>query len=140
MWRFLFKRLWAHVMFYSIYVSILFYTNSNPLSREKGFYAALAIPTLLLLGTIITAVSKERHLDRLGKRAPAVRSWAPYGLDTLFWALYYFSHWRNHEFWYFVFESNGNKWNPWTVEELTVGERIIFTADEENIKAVLATQ
>ena len=29
---------------------------------------------------------------------------------------------------------------PYTVEAITVGERIIFTADEENVKAILATQ
>lgn len=39
-----------------------------------------------------------------------------------------------------MFGGSGNPKNPYTVESITVGERIIFTADEENIKAILATQ
>ena len=38
------------------------------------------------------------------------------------------------------FHENGNPKNPYTVEAITIGERIVFTADEENIKAILATQ
>lgn len=66
--------------------------------------------------------------------------YVPFGLLTIGRAIYYFSHYRNHEFWWGMFLQNGMPQNPYTVESITVGERIIFTADEENIKAILATQ
>jgi hypothetical protein len=47
---------------------------------------------------------------------------------------------RNHEFWFQIFESYGHTKNPYTVEAITIRERIIFTSDEENVKAILATQ
>jgi hypothetical protein len=38
------------------------------------------------------------------------------------------------------FSFNTNPHNRYTVESIAIGERMIFTSDEENIKAVLATQ
>ena len=67
-------------------------------------------------------------------------SYVPFGLLSLFRAIWYFSHYRNHEFWWKMFTEGGNPKKPYTVETLIIGERIIFTADEENIKAILATQ
>lgn len=34
---------------------------------------------------------------------------------------------------------NGKKF-PYTVETITIGGRLVLTADEENVKAILATQ
>lgn len=55
-------------------------------------------------------------------------------------ALYYFSKHRNHEFWLKFFKRTEDKTYPYTVESVTLGGRIVFTADEENVKAILATQ
>lgn len=46
----------------------------------------------------------------------------------------------NLKFWHKNFMLYGNKNNPYTVEACPGGERIIFTADPENIKAILAAQ
>lgn len=48
---------------------------------------------------------------------------------------------RNHEFWWTNFEK-ASKGGPsrWTIETITLGERVVLTADEENMKAILATQ
>lgn len=138
MWRFLFKRLWANTLLYTLFLATTLTLIQTPTPSTK--IILLLAPTILYLNSLARAILSERKLSRLGHHAPAVGSWAPYGLDTLFWAMYYFSHHRNHEFWYYVFGFNTNVENPWTVEEITVGERIVFTADEENVKAVLATQ
>jgi cytochrome P450 len=45
---------------------------------------------------------------------------------------------KNLEMWRELFASIGG--NKWTAETRTLGRRIVFTADPENIKAILATQ
>ncbi|KAK5138075.1 hypothetical protein LTR08_005873 [Meristemomyces frigidus] len=89
---------------------------------------------------LINAIVHEHKIDALGKRAPAVRTWTPWNVWLLFSAMWYFAHHRNHEWWWSIFETRGNKHIPYTVEAITVGDRIIFTADEENVKAILAAQ
>ena len=46
----------------------------------------------------------------------------------------------NLRFWHKNFMLYGNPANPYNIEAYPAGERIILTADPENIKAVLATQ
>ena len=46
---------------------------------------------------------------------------------------------RNLETWEWLFKS-GNENNPYTVETNVVGARLLFTADTENIKAILTSQ
>ena len=46
----------------------------------------------------------------------------------------------NLKFWHKNFMTWGNPNNPYTCEANAGGERIVFTADPENIKAILATQ
>ncbi|KAK3394178.1 cytochrome P450 [Podospora didyma] len=43
---------------------------------------------------------------------------------------------QNLQFWRFIFDST----NSWTAESRIIGRRVVFTADPENIKAILATQ
>jgi hypothetical protein len=139
MLRYLFQRLWANTLVYLTLIAATTAAFSAPWLRI--FYlACLALSTLWYITTITYAYDEERRLQRLGKHAPSVHSYLPWGIDTILRALYAFSQWRNHEFWYWMFACNRNKENPYTVEEITVGQRIIFTADEENIKAVLATR
>lgn len=119
-----------------IYVLYRLQDVANPI-LIAGFSAAT---TVYYLNLLITAATREIQLDRLGKRAPSHRTWTPWNVKMLIQAVYLFSRNRNHEWWWAKFEKNGNKNLPYTVEAITVGERIVFTADEENIKAILATQ
>jgi len=48
---------------------------------------------------------------------------------------------KNLEFWEWMFENYGTAASPYTVESTVGGDkRVIFTADPENIKAILTTQ
>ena len=134
-----FQRFWAQTILYLTFIPICLYYIS-PSTPNIVAYTLLTTSTLFFLRSATLAILAERKLARLGHRAPRVSDWAPFGLGTLAKALYYFSNWRNHEFWWKVFYENGNPKNPYTVEAITIGERIVFTADEENIKAILATQ
>jgi hypothetical protein len=135
---FVLKRIWANTL---LYLAILFtIPYANTLIPRTLIYALSAVLTAYFASSVINAIQIERKISSLGQHAPTVGSYAPYGFDTLARAVYAFSQWKNHEFWYWAFSFNKNEQNPWTVEDVTVGQRIIFTADEENIKAVLATK
>ena len=103
-------------------------------------YGLLGLLGFYLTRAIYYAVSREWTLDSLGKRAWRMTDYSPFGIYTLVRALRDFSRYRNHEFWWKNFLGYGNPRNPYTVEGIVFGERIVFTSDEENIKAVLATQ
>lgn len=45
-----------------------------------------------------------------------------------------------HEFWWDLYSKHGNPARPWTIESSVLGGRNILTSDEDNIKAILATQ
>lgn len=47
---------------------------------------------------------------------------------------------ENLRFWHSLFRKYGHPSNPFTVETSVLGIRLVFTADPENIKAILATQ
>ena len=136
---FAFERVWAQVFIYlSLIPIILLYARY--LVTPVLAYALLIAATLYIGQLTTSAVLAEQDIDARGQRAPRVKDYAPFGMGTLIQALYYFSNWRNHEFWWHVFLTYGNPKNPYTVESITLGQRLVFTADEENIKAILATQ
>lgn len=132
------ERGWPHVLVYLFITSAAWYARHW--TQETIAYAILATTTLYYGKVGLDVLRTEAKIDGLGKRAPSVRSHAPFGLDVLAQALWYFSHYRNHEFWWQIFGKFGNPKNPYTVEAITAGQRLVFTADEENIKAILATQ
>lgn len=116
-------------------------------SLQLGPYTTPLTSTILfLLLTTWYLLKLHHHLQqtllirRLGKQAPIVRTYTPFNVGFLVQALWYFSQQRNHELWWKLFRTVGNPKRPYTVEAVTVGQRIIFTADEENVKAILATQ
>ncbi|KAK5168735.1 uncharacterized protein LTR77_006044 [Saxophila tyrrhenica] len=138
MLRHLTERTWANTIVFFTFIITL-----SCFSRYIStfiFFGSYATSLYFYLSLTSNAVSEERKLDNLGKRAPSIPSYAPWGLDILFRALYAFTQWRNHEFWYYAFSQNKNANNQWTVEAMTLGQRLTFTADEENIKAILATK
>ena len=62
------------------------------------------------------------------------------GLDMLYEGVTYFLRDENLKFWHKNFMLYGKPENPYTLEAHAFGERIIFTVDPENVKALLATQ
>ncbi|KAF2770368.1 putative P450 monooxygenase [Teratosphaeria nubilosa] len=102
-------------------------------------YGLAAVNFVYLAHCLVTAAVSERKIDRLGKRAPTYRTATPWNLGMLWEGVYYALTHRNHEFWWKAFKS-ANPNIPYTVEVVPLGMRMIFTADEENTKAILATQ
>merc|ERR1712070_1101313 len=131
-------RIWTPTLLYGsiAYAILRFAGDAHPTIP----YGAVGVIAIYYLNLFVTAAVREIQLDQLGKRAPSRRTWTPWNVQLLFQALYLFSKNRSHEWWWNNFKTSGNKNLPYTVEAITVGERIVFTADEENIKAILATQ
>jgi hypothetical protein len=62
-------------------------------------------------------------------------------LGFIYNAVWHMVRHRNHEFWWSIFDNvKVAGQSLWTIETILMGERIVFTADDENIKAILATQ
>ncbi len=64
----------------------------------------------------------------------------PAGLDLTYRGVTAAIRHRNLEFWEWLFTSFGTAGSPYTVEAQVGPQRFIFTAEPENIKAILATQ
>jgi hypothetical protein len=104
-------------------------------------YAVIALISVWYANSIVHHVSQEARIDAQGGlRAPVTRSPTPFNLGNLIRTIYAFSQHRNHEIWWEFFNNHGNKNRPWTVETVMAGQRLVLTADEDNIKAILATQ
>jgi hypothetical protein len=80
----------------------------------------------------------DARIRKLGARAPVRISYVPWGLDMAYDVVKYALNDKIYEMWITMFE----KWcGPgWYTIEAGVGQRIILTAEPENIKAILATQ
>ncbi|KAF2152710.1 cytochrome P450 [Myriangium duriaei CBS 260.36] len=97
---------------------------------------------LFLLHLVYAHIRLERKIKALGGgRGPSYRSsWIPWGIGFVRNNLKHASAYEDHEFWSTTMKENGNPNRPWTFEVNLVGQRTLFTADEDNIKAILATQ
>ncbi|KAK0734105.1 cytochrome P450 [Lasiosphaeria miniovina] len=71
-----------------------------------------------------------------GQRAPSIPSRLPFGISIVAETIRMAKQHRNIDFWRGVFSST----DAWTAECRIIGQRMVFTADPENIKAILATQ
>lgn len=98
---------------------------------------AFSLLLALFLRLAFLAFLQHQRIARLGKRAPKIDSCVPLaGLDIVVRGILahkrhrIFQHWRDHYF----------RPGIWTVETSVVGRRVIFTADPENIKAILSSQ
>lgn len=81
---------------------------------------------------------RDARIRKLGARAPTRTSYLPWGLDLAYDAVSYAMRDETYIMWTTMFE----KWcgpGRYTVEA-GVGERVILTAEPDNIKAILATQ
>lgn len=84
---------------------------------------------------------EHRLIKRLGGYAPSLSGWLPFNLDLVYRSLYLSCNYRDLDFWHFLYKrcSLSSSASP-TAEFRIVGQRFVFTADPENIKAILATQ
>jgi cytochrome P450 len=106
-----------------------------------------SIPTsYILLGTaalfvgyiVATKISTNARIKRLGARAPIRTSYLPWGLDIAYDVVTYALKDEIYEMWLATFNKYAGH-GQYTVE-VGIGERVIMTAEPENIKAILATQ
>lgn len=115
-------------------------TRSDAPSDHSSILIGLSGLVLALVARyLFLRIQEERKIQSLGSHAPTLRSWAPFGLgfitDTLVDQ-------RKHallERWDKFF-ANSSSAHRYTSEVRLVGTRLLMTADEENIKAILATQ
>lgn len=94
-------RTWSPLLLSTLLISTL--PHFRPHLPPTAYFLLLLIPIFYALRTFTLALLTERKIDRLGKRAPVLRDFAPWGVGTLVQALWYFSRWRNHEFWWKMF-------------------------------------
>jgi hypothetical protein len=120
--------------------------TSNFLSIMVGHMNGAISAPYLLLGAavlyfaynIVLRLQKDAHIRKLGARAPIRRSYLPWSVDFAYDVLTHAMNDQMFEMWNGIFA----KWagpGLYTLEA-GVGERVILTAEPENIKAILATQ
>ena len=109
------------------------------------FDHVLAYPVLLpllLASCAFIYQSTVPHLERraikkLGSFAPRVRNWLPFGIDLVIRSILHAREDTVLEFWDWIFKFTPTRLCC-TAEFYVAQQRVIFTADPENIKAVLA--
>ncbi|WPH00165.1 putative cytochrome 52A4 [Acrodontium crateriforme] len=139
--HFLDRTLWPAITYCSFAAGVNYVINHFVSNAYLTYvYAVLALATFLFVRTFVRAVISEYKLDRLGGRAPSRRSLTPFNVNGLIEAIRYFSNNKNAEWWEMIMSRNANKHRPFTVETITTQMRIIFTVDQDNIKAILASQ
>ncbi|PGH15533.1 hypothetical protein AJ79_02315 [Helicocarpus griseus UAMH5409] len=101
----------------------------------------LGVVAPLIVKRAMRNASKEAKIRQCGGHAPQYRGWLPFGLSFIVDFRSAVSSDDCLKFCSntFVRLCRGRK-NPYTVEATVAGQRIIVTADPENIKAILATQ
>jgi cytochrome P450 len=99
--------------------------------------AAIISGTSLVLWYIAKRLDEHRRITRLGNYGPTFKTTWPLGLDFVRDAVKSTIAHKNLEQWRDVMFA---KVNSWTGETRILDQRIVFTADPENLKAILATQ
>lgn len=109
-----------------------------------GHLDNISTPTLLGLALglwLVYRLSRTLYLNvrisKLGARAPVRKSYLPMGLDVAYEAVNAAMQDKSFDMWKALFEKWGK--GGFTIEA-GIGERVILTAEPENIKAILATQ
>lgn len=138
MLRYIADRALTQTLLYSLAVYISWQCRHS--RYANWIYSVLAILTYVYGGFVIRVILKERKIYLTGGHAAIRRSWMPFQIGLLLDAIRHLRSHTNLDFWQDIFDSYGNQFNPYTVEAMPMGQRIIFTIDEENIKALLATQ
>ena len=103
------------------------------------FLFALLVIVFYYVYLAITSRFEDRAVAKLGSHAPRVRSYLPFGVDVVYRMIHHSRHDTDLDFWDWLFAWSPNERSK-TVEVALARRRWIFTADPENIKAILATQ
>ncbi|KAL6711625.1 hypothetical protein ACN47E_004559 [Coniothyrium glycines] len=101
-------------------------------------YLIGAAVILFLTYNAVQKFQKNAQIAKLGARAPVRTSYMPWGIDLAYEVVQHARMDQTYELWIGLFQ----KWcvpGRCTIEA-GVGERVVLTADPENIKAILATQ
>jgi cytochrome P450 len=101
-------------------------------------YLLLGAVAFYVVYNIAIKLRKDARIKQLGARAPIRKSYLPWGIDLAYDVLSYALKDEMYEMWIGMFATWAGP-GRYTVEA-GVGERVILTADPENIKAILATQ
>jgi len=109
-------------------------------SDHPILFAFSALLLLLVLRLIITRIREESKIRALGGHAATRRPWSIFGFTFIYEGVTHFMRYDDYAFFRSVYARYGNPKNPWTVEFRLANQRVINTSDEENIKAILATQ
>ncbi len=112
---------------------MLEYISTSPLLR----YSILVV-IIFALYTITTHILENVRIRRLGARPPKMSGWLPLNADIVLKSIKHSTEHRDYEFWAWLF-SRSKSDSP-TSECSLGGQRFIFTAQPENMKAILATQ
>ncbi|KAF2153610.1 putative P450 monooxygenase [Myriangium duriaei CBS 260.36] len=84
---------------------------------------------------------KSKKIESLGGLAPRVNAnWIFFGSDFLWSSVQHAIRQDDFSFWSSNFRRWGAPQRPWTFETKFFSTRMVFTADEDNIKAILSTQ
>lgn len=105
-------------------------------------HASFKSVSLLLFGAlvvrhVVSRIVEHIRIKRLGNYGKSLPYWAPFGIDMVYDAVKATLATKNLEQWRDTYFGDTDRW---TVESRIFNQRIIFTADVENTKAILATQ
>ena len=108
------------------------------------FFAHPVLLTLLFITSSWAYFSlvrwlQDRAVTKLGSLAPRVGSYLPFGADVLYRSIRHSQNDTDLDFFEWLFTWSPNKHSK-TIEVDLVQQHWIFTADPDNIKAILATQ
>ncbi|PSN64300.1 cytochrome P450 alkane hydroxylase-like protein [Corynespora cassiicola Philippines] len=93
---------------------------------------------LYIVYKIVYTVQQNVKIRRLGARAPVRKTYLPFGIDMVYNVVTHALADQNYQMWLKMFKKFGK--GGYTLEAGVGGERLILTAEPDNIKAILATQ
>ncbi|TFB06368.1 Cytochrome P450 52A1 [Trichoderma ghanense] len=102
---------------------------------------AFALVTLVTWTALMTInrIREHRKIKSIGNYAHTLQPRLPFGLDFIYYGIRSTIAHKNLELWRDIFFANST-YTTYTCEMRVLNERVIFTVDPENVKAVLATQ
>jgi cytochrome P450 len=106
------------------------------------YYSLIAIVCLWLVSIQLRRIKTTYDLQKLGGEAPRVKTWAPFGVDFLYHAVRSSMTNTTLNFWTWMFDHTGCAAKGSYTAEIRIMQnvRVLFTADPENVKAILTTQ
>ena len=103
------------------------------------FLYSLLLITSSWLYSLTAKLLQNRAITKLASLAPRVPSYLPFGADILYRSVSHSNTDTDIAFWEWIFSWSPNQHSK-TIEMDMAGRRWIFTADPDNIKAILAAQ